>query len=143
MDLALELARGAGRRGEVPVGAVVVIDGQIVGKGANQAVSAHDPTSHAEINAIRDAAAGVGNYRLDGSTLYVTLEPCPMCAGAMVHARIQRLVYGCPDPKAGGVESLYRISADARLNHQVETHAGVRASECRQLLQSFFRSRRK
>jgi tRNA(adenine34) deaminase len=143
MDLALEQARLAEAAGEVPVGAIVVHqDGSILGKGFNKPVSSHDPTAHAEIVALREAATHVANYRLSGASLYCTLEPCPMCAGAMVHARIGRLVFGTTDPRAGAAGTLYDIVNDARLNHQVEVHSGIRQQECRSLLQAFFASRR-
>lgn len=144
MGEALAEARLAAAADEVPVGAVLVdaVGGQVLARAHNRVERDADPTAHAEMLAIREASVNLGLKRLTAADLYVTLEPCPMCAGAMVHARIQRLVYGCADPKAGGVESLYRISTDARLNHQIETHAGVRASECRHLLQTFFRERR-
>ena len=144
MELALAEARKALAAGEVPVGALVVTkDGEIVGRGYNRPISAHDPTSHAEIVAMRDAAQQWANYRLTGTTLYCTLEPCVMCAGAMVHARIARLVFGARDPKAGAAGSIYNIVNDARLNHQPEISTGVRESECRQLLQEFFEWKRK
>ena len=127
----------------MPVGAVVVLDGSVVGRGRNRSIASDDPTAHAEIQAIRQAARSAGNYRLDGATLYVTLEPCPMCAGAMIHARIARLVYGCSDPKAGAAGTLYRIVDDPRLNHRIETRAGVREAETRGLLQAFFQMRRR
>jgi len=142
MERALALAREAGGRGEVPVGAVVVRNGRIVGAGSNQVIGAGDPTAHAEVNALREAAAALGNYRLPGTTLYVTLEPCPMCAGAMVHARIDRLVFGCPDPKTGAAGSIYDITNDPRLNHRLEVTGGVGAEAAGALLRSFFAERR-
>ncbi len=143
MDLALEEARNAEKLGEVPVGAVIVDDaGNIVGRGFNRPISASDPTAHAEIVAMREAARATGNYRLKGLTLYCTMEPCAMCAGAMVHARIQRLVYGAADPRAGAAGSLFNIVMDSRLNHQVSIVAGVRETECRKLVQDFFEKRR-
>jgi tRNA(adenine34) deaminase len=142
MGLALELARQAEEAGEVPIGAVMVRDGQVVGKAYNCPIESSDPTAHAEINAIRKAAQAAGNYRLNGCTLYVTLEPCVMCAGAIVHARIDRLVYGATDPKGGAAGSLYQVPADERLNHQVEITAGSRQEECSDLLRHFFRERR-
>ncbi len=142
MGLALELAREAREAGEVPIGAVMVRDGQVVGKAYNCPIESSDPTAHAEINAIRKAAHAETNYRLTHCTLYVTLEPCVMCAGAIVHARVERLVFGATDPKSGAAGSLYRVPTDARLNHQVEITAGVRRKECGDLLQRFFRERR-
>lgn len=143
MRAALELAAKGRECGEVPVGAVVVLDGAVVGRGFNQPISAHDPTAHAEIAAIRDAAARVGNYRLTGAVLYVTIEPCQMCVGAMVHARIARLVYGAPEPKAGAVESAMRALEHPSLNHRVDATSGVLADDCRQMMQSFFQERRR
>ena len=144
MGQALEQARTALGAGEVPVGAVVVAaDGTIVGRGYNHPISSHDPTGHAEIMALRDAARGIGNYRLTGMTLVCTLEPCVMCAGAIVHARIARLVFGAYDPKAGAAGSIYNVVSDPRLNHQPEVVSGVREAECRQLLQEFFIWKRK
>ena len=142
MELALEVARDAGRHNEVPVGALIVRDGQVISTGANAPISGHDPTAHAEIRAMRAASSKVGNYRLTGCTLYVTLEPCLMCAGAMIHARIDRLVYACPDPKGGAAGSLYDVLDDDRLNHRVAVLSGVGASESSSLLQAFFRTRR-
>jgi tRNA(adenine34) deaminase len=142
MARALELAREAGARGEVPVGAVVVLDGQVIGEGANGPVARHDPTAHAEILALRAAGRAVGNYRLPGSTLYVTLEPCPMCAGAMVHARVGRLVYGARDPKSGAAGSVLDVVRVSALNHQLEVTGGVLAGDCGQILREFFRARR-
>ena len=143
MAEALALARAAGDRGEVPVGAVAVLDGRVVGRGANARESATDPTAHAELLAIQDAARTLGRWRLTGVTLVVTLEPCAMCAGAMVLARIDRLVYGASDPKAGAVGSLMDLSGDARLNHRFEVVRGVRADEAGELLRAFFRARRR
>jgi len=144
MGQALEQARTALRAGEVPVGAVVVAaDGTIVGRGYNHPISSHDPTGHAEIMALREAARSIGNYRLTGMTLVCTLEPCVMCAGAIVHARIARLVFGAYDPKAGAAGSIYNVVSDPRLNHQPEVVSGVREAECRQLLQEFFIWKRK
>ena len=142
MRAALELATDGRDRGEVPVGALVVLDGVVVGRGYNQPISAHDPTAHAEIVAMRSAAARVGNYRLTGSTLYVTIEPCQMCVGAMVHARIARLVYGATEPKAGAVKSAMQALEHPSLNHRVEAVGGLLADECRRLMQSFFQDRR-
>lgn len=142
MGQALQLARQAEEAGEVPVGAVVVHDGQVIGRGSNAPISETDPTAHAEIEALREAARIVGNYRLPQTTLYVTLEPCPMCAGAMVHARVDRLVYGCADPRSGAAGSVFDITGSDHLNHRVEVTGGVREEECRGLLQAFFRARR-
>ena len=142
MDRALDEARRAERMGEVPVGAVVALDGQVVAAGANAPISANDPTAHAEIRALRAAAARLGNYRLTGATLYVTLEPCAMCAAALVHARVRRLVFGCDDPRTGAAGSLYDIPRDGRLNHRVEVASGVRGEESSALLRRFFRNRR-
>lgn len=142
MGLALDLAREAGAAGEVPVGAVVVMDGEVVGRGFNQPISGHDPTAHAEVMALRDAAAHVGNYRLPGCTLYVTLEPCAMCAGAMLHARVERVVFGARDPKTGAAGSVIDLFAEARLNHHAAIVGGVRAEDCGRLLSSFFAGRR-
>jgi tRNA(adenine34) deaminase len=142
MRLAIVQARRAGEAGEVPVGAVVVADGRMIGSGRNRQITDNDPSAHAEIVAMREAGAGRNNYRLTGATLYVTLEPCTMCAGAMVHARVDRLVFACPDPKTGAAGSLYDIPGDARLNHRIETLGGVRAEECTGLLRRFFAERR-
>ena len=142
MREALALAGQAGARGEVPVGAVVVIDGECVGRGRNGAIATVDPTAHAEVEALRMAARAVGNYRLPGAALYVTVEPCAMCAGAMVQARIQRLVYGAPAPKSGAVASTARLFESPGVNHRVEVAAGVLADECAQLLIDFFGARR-
>lgn len=143
MGLALNLASKAAAIGEVPVGAVVVHRGRVVGEGFNRRESEADPTSHAEIEAIRQAATALGDWRLSECTLYVTLEPCPMCAGAIVNARVGRLVYGATDPKAGAVASLYQLCSDARLNHRVEVLDGVRARECGLVLRRFFRGLRR
>jgi tRNA(adenine34) deaminase len=142
MRAALEQAREAARRDEVPVGAVVVINGEVVGAGFNQPRGAQDPTAHAEIVALRDAARHVGNYRLTGSTLYVTIEPCQMCVGAMVHARVARLVYGALEPRAGAVESAMRAHEHPALNHRMAATGGVLEAECRDMIQEFFRERR-
>jgi len=131
-------AEQAAALGEVPVGCVIVVGGSIVGRGGNRRESAADPTAHAEILAIRQAARAVGGWRLEGSTLYVTQEPCPMCAGALVNARIERLVFGCDNPKAGAVKTLYTIPTDTRLNHRMEVTGGVLAAECGALLTQFF-----
>jgi tRNA(adenine34) deaminase len=142
MRAALELAAEAGRRGEVPVGAIVVIDDVIVGEGFNQPIGTHDPTAHAEIVALREAGRRVGNYRLTGATLYVTIEPCQMCVGAMVHARIGRLVFGAREPKAGAIESAMRAHEHPSLNHRMTAVGGVLEEECREVMQSFFEARR-
>lgn len=140
---ALALAAEGEAIGEVPVGAIVVVDGEIVGRGFNAPIGTHDPSGHAEIRALRDAAARVGNYRLPGATLYVTLEPCVMCAGALVNSRIGRVVYGATDPKAGAVASLYEVCRDTRLNHRPPVDAGVLADECGRLLKDFFAAKRR
>jgi tRNA(Arg) A34 adenosine deaminase TadA len=142
MRAALELADEAAQGGEVPIGAVLVVDAEIVGRGRNGPIGAHDPTAHAEIVAIRDAAARLGNYRLTGATLYVTVEPCLMCVGALVHARIGTLVFGAPEPKAGAVESTQRAHEHEALNHRIHVVSGVLAAECREVVQRFFRHRR-
>jgi tRNA(adenine34) deaminase len=142
MGLALEEGRRAASHGEVPVGAVVVLDGEVVGRGGNEPIARQDPTAHAEILALREAARSRGNYRLPGATLYVTLEPCPMCCGAIVHARVGRVVYGAADPRTGAVRSLYRLLEDPRLNHEARVTEGVRGEECAALLREFFRARR-
>lgn len=142
MLLALGQARLAAEAGEVPVGAVVVRDGQIVGLGQNRNLRDHDPTAHAEIVAMRTAGKHTGNHRLGGCVLYATIEPCAMCAGAMVHARIARLVFGASDPKAGAAGSLLEVINHPRLNHQMEVTPGVLADECSDLLKSFFAEKR-
>lgn len=142
MREALLLARQAATLDEVPVGAVVTLDGEIVGRGFNQPIVRHDPAAHAEIMALRDAAARLGNYRLPGCTLYVTLEPCVMCAGAIMHARIARLVFGAVDPKTGACGSVIDLFAETRLNHHAEVVGGLLAVECGELLSSFFAARR-
>lgn len=142
MQEALQLAREAGSLGEVPVGAVLVLDGQIVGRGFNQPILKKDPTAHAEIMALRDAGLHMDNYRLPGSTLYVTLEPCLMCSGAIMHARVERVVFGAQDPKTGVAGSVLDVYAEARLNHHASIEGGVLADECGSLLSSFFAARR-
>jgi len=142
MQAALEQARAALAAGEVPVGAVVVKAGEIIGRGYNAPISRHDPAGHAEIMALRDAALRLGNYRLPDCELYVTLEPCVMCAGAMLHARIARLVYGAPDPKTGACGSVIDLFAESRLNHHATVTTGVMAEECAMLLRDFFTERR-
>ena len=142
MQEALELARQAAVAGEVPVGAVVVVQGRVRGRGANSPIARNDPTAHAEMLALREAAQAAGNYRLEDATLYVTLEPCVMCAGALVAARIKRLVFGTRDLRFGGVRSKFRVADSELLNHQVEIVEGVLAAECVELLQNFFAARR-
>lgn len=141
-DALVEARRGAAH-GEVPVGAVVVLEGEIVGRGFNQPITAHDPTAHAEILAVRAAAARLGNYRLVGCTVFVTVEPCLMCLGALVHARVSQLVYGAPEPKAGAVLSAMRALDHPRLNHRIAVAGGVLERECRETMQAFFRERRR
>jgi tRNA(adenine34) deaminase len=142
MEEALRCAQRALEAGEVPVGAVVVREGRIVGRGWNRNISDSDPTAHAEVIALREAGATVGNHRLEGCELFVTIEPCAMCAGAMVHARIQRLVYGADDPKAGAVRSVLQIVNHPQLNHKIEVRSGVLAGRSAEVLQSFFKNRR-
>ena len=142
MRAALAEARKAEEAGEVPVGAVVVLDGNVIGAGFNQPISSHDPTAHAEVIALRAAGRAVGNYRLTGATVYVTVEPCLMCVGAIVHARIGLVVYGATEPKAGALESMTRAHELDGLNHRINTLGGVLEHESRQLLQQFFQSRR-
>lgn len=143
MRLALKQAQRAGELGEVPVGAVVLRDGEVVGVGYNRPIGSHDPTAHAEIMALRDAAARLGNYRLPGCELVVTLEPCAMCAGAIMHARIARVVFGARDPKTGVAGSVIDLFGEARLNHHASLVGGVLAEECGGLLSAFFAARRK
>ena len=143
MEEALREAQRAFALGEVPVGAVVVRDGQIVGRGWNCPISENDPTAHAEVLALRDAGRAVGNYRLGDCELFVTIEPCAMCAGAITHARIKRLVYGADDPKAGAVASVFEVLNHAKMNHRVEVVSGVLASRAMDMVQAFFRERRK
>ena len=142
MGLALDLAREAGAAGEVPVGALIVLEGEGVGRGFNQPIGRHDPTAHAEIMALRDAATRLGNYRLPGSTLYVTLEPCAMCAGAIMHARVERVVFGARDPKTGAAGSVIDLFAESRLNHHTSIAGNVLAEACGSLLSGFFAARR-
>jgi len=142
MEEALREAQRALAMGEVPVGAVVVHDGQVIGRGSNRPISSNDPTAHAEILALREAAQTIGNYRLLDCDLYVTVEPCAMCAGAITHARIRRLIYGAEDAKAGAVHSMLQVLNHPKLNHQLEVTPGVLAARCMDLLQSFFRKRR-
>jgi len=144
MQRALELARHAEAQGEVPVGAVVVLEGEIIGEGWNQPIGRHDPSAHAEIMALRDAGQSQQNYRLPESTLYVTLEPCPMCAGAIVHARVGRVVFGASDPRSGAAGSVFDLlPSDQRFNHVTDAVGGVLADESAQLLRQFFRARRR
>jgi tRNA(adenine34) deaminase len=142
MEDALRAAQRALQAGEVPVGAVVVCDGRIVGRGSNRNIGDADPTAHAEIVALREASAAVGNHRLERCELFATIEPCAMCAGALIHARIRRLVYGADDPKAGAVNSVMQVVNHPRLNHHMEVRGGVLAGRCAELLQAFFRERR-
>jgi tRNA(adenine34) deaminase len=142
MEEALRSAQRALEAGEVPVGAVVVCGGRIVGRGWNRNITDSDPTAHAEIIALREAGATLGNHRLTGCDLFATIEPCPMCAGALVHARIRRLVYGAADPKAGAVQSVMQVLNHSQLNHKVEVRSGVLAGRSAELLQTFFKSRR-
>jgi tRNA(adenine34) deaminase len=142
MRAALDEARKGFDAGEVPVGAVVVLEGEVVGRGFNQPIGSCDPTAHAEVVAMREAARAMGNYRLGGSTMYVTIEPCLMCVGAMVHARIERLVFGAMEPKAGAVVSSCRAHELPSLNHRIEVVGGVLEEECRAVIQEFFKSRR-
>ena len=142
MGLALDEARAAGAKGEVPVGCVVVADGAVIGRGHNLRETLSDPTAHAEIVALRQAAAARGRWRLDGAAVYCTVEPCCMCAGALVNARVTRLVYGIADPKSGACESIFDIPREPRLNHRLEVEGGVRADEALALLRDFFATRR-
>ncbi len=142
MRRALALAKKAEALGEVPVGALLVLDDELVAESFNQSIQAKDPTAHAEILVLRQAAQKLNNYRLINTTLYVTLEPCPMCAGAMVHARVQRLVFGALDPKTGAAGSILNLVQDPRLNHRINCHGGVLPGECGDLLREFFRTRR-
>lgn len=139
---ALDLAREAGQAGEVPVGAVVVLDGAIIGRGRNSPLARNDPTAHAEILALREAAAAARNYRLEGATIYTTLEPCVMCAGALVAARLARLVFGARDLRFGGVRSKFRLADSPLLNHRIQVTEGVRGAECAELIRAFFENRR-
>jgi len=142
MEAALDEARAAARDGDVPVGCVIVRDGAIIARGRNRREADRDPTAHAEVLALRDAARAVGAWRLSGCTAVVTVEPCAMCAGALVLARVDRLVYGCPDPKAGACGSLYDIPRDERLNHRIEVVPGILAATCGNVLRLFFQARR-
>jgi tRNA(adenine34) deaminase len=142
MRMALDLAREAESAGEVPVGAIVVMEDRVIGRGKNSPIERNDPTAHAEILALREAAAAVGNYRLEGATLYATLEPCVMCAGALVAARIARLVFGARDLRFGGVRSKFRLADAEVLNHRLDIEEGVLGAECAELMQKFFAERR-
>jgi tRNA(adenine34) deaminase len=142
MRLALGEAEAARQSGEVPVGAIVVFDGEVIGRGRNTVIGSSDPTAHAEIVALREAASALNNYRLTGAALYSTIEPCAMCAGAIVHARIERLVYGAVDPKAGAVETFFQICSTDFLNHRVIVEGGILEADCRAMIQSFFRKKR-
>ena len=142
MQLALVEARAAAERGEVPVGCVIVLGERLLSRAGNCTISACDPSAHAEIVALRDAAKSIGNYRLNGSAVYVTVEPCAMCAGAMIQARIARLIYGCADPRGGAVHTCFQILSHPALNHRVEIRAGVMAEECTTAMQAFFAARR-
>ena len=142
MRRALQLAERAREAAEVPVGAVIVLDGSVIGEGFNAPITTTDPTAHAEIRALREASARMGNYRLPGSTLYVTLEPCAMCVGAMLHARVTRVVFGAPDPKTGAAGSVIDLFGLERLNHHAQVRGGVLAQECGQVLRAFFRDKR-
>jgi len=143
MAEALAQARLAAAEGEVPIGAVVVADGRVAGRGRNARERLNDPTAHAEILALQEASRELGRWRLSGATMYATLEPCPMCAGALINARIDRLVYGVADPKAGAVDTLFDVLRDSRLNHRVQVASGILAAECGEILRQFFRDRRK
>ena len=142
MKEALSEARGAAAAGEVPIGAIIVHDGRVVARSGNRTIRDCDPTAHAEMVVLREAARGLGNYRLADTTLYVTIEPCSMCAGAMIQARVPRLVYGCDDPKGGAVRSCFEVLSHPHLNHKVEITSGVLAAECAATIQSFFAERR-
>jgi tRNA(adenine34) deaminase len=142
MYMAMELAREAEGSGEVPIGAIVVLEDRVIGRGRNSPIERNDPTAHAEILALREASAAIGNYRLEGATLYCTLEPCVMCAGALVAARVSRLVFGARDLRFGGVRSKFRVADSDLLNHRVEIVEGVLAADCTELLQRFFDARR-
>ena len=142
MSNAVELAKQAGERGEVPVGAVLIIDDKMIGKGRNQSIELNDPSAHAEIQALREGASKIGNYRLIGSKIYVTIEPCTMCLGAMVHARIEKLVFGAKEPKSGAVTSANDILRQNSFNHRFKVLDGILEDECSQLMKNFFRARR-
>jgi tRNA(adenine34) deaminase len=143
MQLALNLADRAAAEGEVPVGAVLVLNDAVIGEGWNRPIGTHDATAHAEIQALRDAGQRLGNYRLPGTTLYVTLEPCVMCAGAIIHARVDRVIYGAPDPKAGACGSLFELlPSNRRFNHRTDCRGGILTEDCAETLRAFFRARR-
>ena len=143
MQLAIHQAELAAENGEIPVGAVLVLNGTLLASAGNSPISTNDPTAHAEILALREAAKKINNYRLVDSTMYVTLEPCPMCTGALIHARVARIVYGTEDPKTGALTSVYQIGADGKLNHGFEITGGIEKERCAELLKRFFSSRRK
>lgn len=143
LNHALQLANVAAKQGEVPVGAVLVKEARLIAEGWNQPIGLHDPSAHAEMIALRQGAKHLQNYRLTGCTLYVTLEPCAMCAGAMIHARIERLVFGAYDPKAGAISSIFKIADTSALNHRIAWQGGIMADQCGELLQNFFKERRK
>jgi tRNA(adenine34) deaminase len=142
MRMAIEQAQLAAKAGEVPVGAILVKDGEVISKAFNKPIANHDPSAHAEMLALRDAALTEKNYRIPGSTLYVTLEPCAMCSGAMLHARIDRVVFGAPDPKTGAAGSVLDLFSSKQINHQTTVEGGIMSEECGQLLRDFFRGRR-
>ena len=142
MRMAIEQAQLAAQSGEVPVGAVLVLNGEVISKTFNQPIATHDPSAHAEMLALREAALLAQNYRIPGSTLYVTLEPCAMCAGAMLHARVDRVVYGAPDPKTGAAGSVLDLFSSKQINHQTSVEGGIMSEECGQLLRDFFKGRR-
>lgn len=142
MAYALALARKAEMQGEVPVGAVIVKAGQVIGQGWNRPIAGHDPGAHAEMLALRDAGQSLGNYRLNDTSLYVTLEPCVMCTGALMHARVARVIYGATDPKAGAAGSQFDLLTDERFNHRISVTAGVHADRCAEILKQFFKSKR-
>ena len=142
MRMAIEQAQLAAQEGEVPVGAVLVRNGQVISKAFNKPIATHDPSAHAEMLALREAALSEKNYRIPGSTLYVTLEPCAMCSGAMLHARVDRVVYGAPDPKTGAAGSVLDLFASKQINHQTSVEGGIMSEECGQLLRDFFKGRR-
>lgn len=142
MQQALDQAKLAGAAGEVPVGAVLVRDGQVISRGFNQPISNSDPSAHAEMMALRSAAQNESNYRLPGTTLYVTLEPCTMCAGAMLHARVERVVFGAADPKTGAAGSVLNVFSEKQINHQTQVEGGIMSEECGQILRNFFKERR-
>ena len=142
MRMAIEQAQLAAQSGEVPVGAVLVLNGEVISKTFNQPIATHDPSAHAEMLALREAALLAQNYRIPGSTLYVTLEPCAMCAGAMLHARVDRVVYGAPDPKTGAAGSVLDLFSSQQINHQTSVEGGIMSEECGQLLRDFFKGRR-